>query len=52
MARNCAFLRERLAGYKAPRHVLLRTEEDIALTGSAEIESSEPRQLAVRRLAP
>lgn len=46
-----AFLRERLGGYKVPRQGLLLTEEDIALTGSAKIKSSDLRQLAVKRLA-
>ncbi|MGY1867876.1 AMP-binding protein [Nocardia gipuzkoensis] len=46
-----AFLRERLASYKVPRHVLLFAEEDIALTGSAKIKSSDLRQLAAERLA-
>ncbi|MFG3615690.1 class I adenylate-forming enzyme family protein [Nocardia sp. NPDC047654] len=46
-----AFLRERLASYKVPRQVLLFAEEDIALTGSAKIKSSDLRQLAVKRLA-
>ncbi|MGY5207330.1 AMP-binding protein [Nocardia gipuzkoensis] len=46
-----AFLRERLASYKVPRHVLLFAEEDIALTGSAKIKSSDLRQLAAKRLA-
>ncbi|MEU1993637.1 class I adenylate-forming enzyme family protein [Nocardia gamkensis] len=46
-----AFLRERLASYKVPRQVLLFAEEDIALTGSAKIKSSDLRQLAAKRLA-
>ncbi|MFE7741251.1 class I adenylate-forming enzyme family protein [Nocardia sp. NPDC057455] len=46
-----AFLRERLASYKVPRHVLLFAEADITLTGSAKIKSSDLRQLAAKRLA-
>ncbi|MGW6421549.1 class I adenylate-forming enzyme family protein [Nocardia sp. NPDC055053] len=45
------FLRERLASYKVPRHVLLYTENDFALTGSAKIKSAELRELAAARLA-
>ena len=44
------FLRERLASYKVPRHVLLFSEDEIALTGSAKIKSSDLRQLAAKRL--
>jgi fatty-acyl-CoA synthase len=44
------FLRERLASYKVPRHVLLFSEGEIALTGSAKIKSSDLRQLAAKRL--
>ncbi|WP_232236193.1 class I adenylate-forming enzyme family protein [Nocardia sp. BMG51109] len=46
-----AFLRERLASYKVPRQVLFFGEEDIALTGSAKIKSSDLRKLATQRLA-
>lgn len=45
-----AFLRERLASYKVPRHVLFFHEEDITLTGSAKIKSGDLRQLAAKRL--
>ncbi|MEV0358321.1 class I adenylate-forming enzyme family protein [Nocardia sp. NPDC050697] len=44
------FLRERLASYKVPRHVLLFAEEEFTLTGSAKIKSSELRELAAKRL--
>jgi fatty-acyl-CoA synthase len=44
------FLRELLASYKVPRHVLFFEEDDIALTGSAKIKSSDLRQLAAGRL--
>ncbi|RDI56087.1 class I adenylate-forming enzyme family protein [Nocardia mexicana] len=46
-----AFLRERLASYKIPRHVLFFAEEDLAQTGSAKIKSSDLRELAARRLS-
>ncbi|WP_067657523.1 class I adenylate-forming enzyme family protein [Nocardia harenae] len=45
------FLRERLASYKVPRHVLHFAEEEFTLTGSAKIKSSELRELAAKRLA-
>jgi fatty-acyl-CoA synthase len=44
------FLRERLASYKVPRHALFFREDEIALTGSAKIKSSDLRQLAAKRL--
>ncbi|MFW0796679.1 AMP-binding protein [Gordonia sp. CPCC 205515] len=43
-------LREQLAAYKVPRHVLFFADEDITLTGSAKIRSSELRELAAQRL--
>ena len=46
-----AFLRERLASYKVPRHVLFFHEDDIALTGSDKIKSGELRDLATKRLS-
>jgi acyl-CoA synthetase (AMP-forming)/AMP-acid ligase II len=45
-----AFLRERLASYKVPRQVLFFGDDEITLTGSAKIKSSDLRQLATRRL--
>ncbi|MGP2440778.1 class I adenylate-forming enzyme family protein [Streptomyces sp. JW3] len=45
-----SFLGERLARYKVPRHVLFFRDEDLALTGSAKIKTSELRELAARRL--
>jgi fatty-acyl-CoA synthase len=45
-----AFLRERLASYKVPRHVLFFRDEEITLTGSAKIKSSDLRELAADRL--
>ncbi|MFF0490155.1 class I adenylate-forming enzyme family protein [Nocardia sp. NPDC004068] len=44
------FLRERLASYKVPRHVLFFAEDDFELTGSAKIKTSDLRELAARRL--
>ena len=45
-----AFLREGLASYKVPRRVLFFTEEELPLTGSAKIKSSELRELVTARL--
>jgi fatty-acyl-CoA synthase len=44
------FLRERLASYKVPRHVLTFSADEIALTGSAKIKSGDLRELAAKRL--
>ena len=46
-----AFLRERLASYKVPRHVLFFREDEVALTGNAKIKAGELRDLAAKRLA-
>ena len=46
-----AFLRQRLASYKVPRHVLFFGEDEVALTGNAKIKAGELRELAARRLA-
>lgn len=45
-----AFLQERLASYKVPRHVLFFRDEELALTGSAKIKTSDLRELAAERL--
>ncbi|MDL4816458.1 class I adenylate-forming enzyme family protein [Actinomadura opuntiae] len=45
-----AFLRERLASYKVPRHVLFFRQDEIALTGTAKIKSGDLRELAAARL--
>jgi fatty-acyl-CoA synthase len=45
------FLRERLASYKVPRRVLFFREDEITLTGSAKIKSSDLRQLAAKAMA-
>ena len=44
------YLRERLASYKVPRHVVFLREDEVALTGSAKIKTSELRDLAAARL--
>jgi len=46
-----AFLRERLASYKVPRHVLFFRADEVALTGNAKIKAGELRELAAKRLA-
>ena len=46
-----AFLKERLARYKVPRHVLFLREDDLALTGTAKIKTNELREWAAKRLA-
>ena len=46
-----AFLRERLASYKVPRHVLFCHADEVALTGNAKIMAGELRDLAAERLA-
>ena len=46
-----AFLRQRLASYKVPRHVLFFREDEVALTGNAKIKAGELRELAAKRLA-
>ncbi|WP_068160648.1 class I adenylate-forming enzyme family protein [Rhodococcus phenolicus] len=45
-----AHLREQLASYKVPRHVLFFGEDEITLTGSAKIKTDEVRTLATERL--
>ncbi|HXY65609.1 MAG TPA: AMP-binding protein [Mycobacterium sp.] len=45
------FLRQRLASYKVPRHVLFFGEDEVALTGNAKIKAGELRELAAKRLA-
>jgi fatty-acyl-CoA synthase len=50
-AQLLAFLRQRLASYKVPRHVLFFSEDEVALTGNAKIKAGELRELAAKRLA-
>jgi len=45
-----AFLRQRLASYRVPRHVLF-FGEDVAVTGNAKIKAGALRELAAKRLA-
>ena len=45
------FLKTRLASFKQPRHILVCTDEDFALTGNEKIRSAEIRALAQRKLA-
>ena len=44
------YLKERLASYKVPRRILYLGEDELSLTGSAKIKSSDLRQLAAERL--
>lgn len=44
------FLKERLASYKVPRHVLFLREDELALTGTAKIKTSDLREWAAKRL--
>jgi fatty-acyl-CoA synthase len=45
-----SYLRERLASYKVPRHVLFFRDDDLTLTGSDKIKSCDLRELAAQRL--
>ncbi|CAN7365790.1 AMP-binding protein [Phenylobacterium sp. LjRoot225] len=45
------FLKESLASYKVPRRVLFLREDDLSLTGSAKVKTSELREFAAKRLA-
>ncbi|MEO3758016.1 class I adenylate-forming enzyme family protein [Mycobacterium sp. B14F4] len=44
------FLAQRLASYKVPRRVLFFREDEVALTGTAKIKSSDLQQMASKRL--
>lgn len=44
-------LRERVASYKVPRHVLFFAEEEIPMTASSKVKDAELRQIAQQRLA-
>ncbi len=44
------YLRERLASYKVPREVLFFDNDEISLTGTAKIKSSDIKELAIKRL--
>jgi fatty-acyl-CoA synthase len=45
------FLRERLAGFKVPRRVLVFAESELAWTGSQKVQLAPLREAALRRLA-
>jgi len=45
-----AFAKEQLASYKVPRRVLFFSEDELQLTGSAKIKTSDLKALAVKRL--
>ncbi len=45
-----AYTRQHLASYKTPRRVLFFSEDDIALTGTAKIKTSDLRSLAEKHL--
>jgi fatty-acyl-CoA synthase len=44
------FLKQQLASYKVPRHVLFVREEELTLTGSAKVKLGALRELAMSRL--
>lgn len=46
------FARQKLAGYKVPRRVLFFTHEDLAMTGSAKVRTSDLRALVSKTLHP
>jgi fatty-acyl-CoA synthase len=46
-----AFAKKTLASYKVPRRVLFFAEEDLALTGSSKIKTTDLRNMAAERLA-
>lgn len=45
-----AFAKEKLAGYKVPRRVLFFTNDELAMTGSAKVKTSDLRALAAKTL--
>jgi fatty-acyl-CoA synthase len=45
------FVKQQLASYKVPREVLFFDEDEITLTGSAKIKTSDIKALAATRLA-
>lgn len=44
------FARQKLAGYKVPRRVLFFTHDDLAMTGSAKVKTSDLRELVSKTL--
>ncbi|RJF91178.1 class I adenylate-forming enzyme family protein [Sphingomonas cavernae] len=45
-----AFVKEQLASYKVPRRVLFFSEDELKLTGSAKIKTSDLKALVIKRL--
>lgn len=45
-----AFAKEQLASYKVPRRVLFFSEDELKMTGSAKVKTSDLRQLAAKKL--
>jgi fatty-acyl-CoA synthase len=45
------FLKQQLASYKVPRHVLFFAEHELSMTGSAKVKASALRELAAKRLS-
>lgn len=46
-----AHLKQQLASYKVPRRILLVSEDDLNLTGTAKIKPAEARAVALRKMA-
>lgn len=46
-----AFLKEKLASFKIPRHFLFLKDEEMAVTGNGKVKSDELRKFAAERLA-
>jgi len=46
------FLKERLANYKLPKHILFFDEEELSFTANAKIRVDALRELAAQRIAP
>jgi acyl-CoA synthetase (AMP-forming)/AMP-acid ligase II len=46
----CAFLRERLAAYKLPRHVLFFRSDELEYTGNRKVQLQPLKAAAQRRL--
>ncbi len=45
-----AFLKERLASFKLPRHVLVVSDAEISLTGNEKVKPAQVRDLAMKKL--
>lgn len=46
-----AHLKQQIASYKLPRRILMVSEEDLNLTGTAKIKPAEARAVALRKMA-